>query len=78
MRISAGSAEEHKAELARIPRLKEEQKILATLSPEEVQRLVHFKPEGPESDAGTSQLVDCHLEVFMIFVIWRWLSNSGA
>ncbi len=38
--------EEHKAELARIPRLKEEQKILATLSSEQVQRLVHFEPKG--------------------------------
>jgi integrase/recombinase XerD len=38
--------EEHKAELIRIPRLKEEQKILATLSIEQVQRLVQFKPKG--------------------------------
>jgi len=38
--------EEHKQELIRIPRLKEEQKILATLSPEHVKRLLQFSPKG--------------------------------
>jgi integrase/recombinase XerD len=37
---------EHEAELLRIPRLKEEQKVLATLSSEQVQRIIHFKPKG--------------------------------
>ena len=38
--------EEHKADLIRIPRLKEEQKILETLSAEQAQRLIRFKPKG--------------------------------
>jgi site-specific recombinase XerD len=38
--------EEHKAELIRIPRLKDEQKILATLSAEQTQNLIRFKPKG--------------------------------
>jgi integrase/recombinase XerD len=29
-----------------VPRLKEEQKVLATLSPEQVKRIIHFKPKG--------------------------------
>lgn len=33
-------------ELIRIPKLKEEQKILATLTPEQVQRIVGFRPRG--------------------------------
>jgi integrase/recombinase XerD len=37
---------EHAANLLRIPRLKEEQKVLATLSSEQVQRIIHFKPKG--------------------------------
>jgi hypothetical protein len=30
----------------KIPRLKEEQKILAALSPEQVKRILEFKPKG--------------------------------
>jgi integrase/recombinase XerD len=36
--------EGHASELIHIPRLKEEQKVLATLTPEQVQRLIQFKP----------------------------------
>lgn len=37
---------EHGKELLRIPKLKEEQKILATLTPEGIQRTIGFKPIG--------------------------------
>ena len=36
--------EEHKHDLLRIPRLREEQKILATLIPDHVKRLIQFVP----------------------------------
>lgn len=38
--------EGHAAELIRIPRLKEDDKVLATLTPEHVQRLIGFRPRG--------------------------------
>jgi integrase/recombinase XerD len=38
--------EGHSPELIRIPKLKEEDKILATLTPEHVQRLIGFRPRG--------------------------------
>ena len=37
--------EGHLVELIRIPRLKEEQKVLATLTPEHVQRIIQFRPK---------------------------------
>jgi integrase/recombinase XerD len=37
---------EHQAELIRIPRLKEEQKVLATLTSDDVTRLIQFRPKG--------------------------------
>lgn len=44
--------EGHAAELIRIPKLKEDDKILATLSPEQVQRLIGFRPRGKVSAAN--------------------------
>ena len=38
--------EGHSAELIRIPKLKEDDKVLATLTPEHVQRLIGFRPRG--------------------------------
>ena len=38
--------QEHNREMLKIPRLKEEQKILATLTPEHVNRLLQFRPKG--------------------------------
>ncbi len=38
--------QEHNREMPKIPRLKEEQKILATLTPEHVNRLLQFRPKG--------------------------------
>jgi integrase/recombinase XerD len=38
--------EGHAAELIRIPRLKEEQRVLDTLRPEHIQHLVQFKPKA--------------------------------
>ena len=38
--------EEHQHAPLRIPRLKEEQKVLATLTPEHVKRLLQFSPKG--------------------------------
>jgi integrase len=38
--------EERGVALVKIPRLKEEQKVLATLTPDHVQRLLAFKPKG--------------------------------
>ncbi len=37
---------EHKHELLKIPRLKEEVRVLATLSPDQVQRIIRFKAIG--------------------------------
>ena len=37
---------EHKQPLLKIPKLKEEQKVLATLRPEQVKFLIHWKPIG--------------------------------
>src|SRR5262249_39824204 len=37
---------EHGRELVRIPKLKEEQKILATLNTDQIRRLMQFKPRG--------------------------------
>lgn len=39
-------SEGYVSELLNIPKLKEEQKILATLTPEQVQRIVGFRPKG--------------------------------
>jgi integrase len=38
--------EEHKHDLLRIPRLREEQKVLATLTPDDIKRLIQFCPKG--------------------------------
>ncbi|HEY1759488.1 MAG TPA: tyrosine-type recombinase/integrase [Bryobacteraceae bacterium] len=38
--------EEHKHELLRLPKLKEEQKVLATFSPQHVTALTHHRPKG--------------------------------
>src|ERR1700674_5571381 len=36
----------HVSELLRIPKLKEEEKVLATLTQEQMERLIRFKPRG--------------------------------
>jgi len=41
-----GHSEGHLPELIRIPKLNEEDKILATLTPEHVQRVIGFRPRG--------------------------------
>jgi integrase/recombinase XerD len=38
--------EGHLAELLRVAKLKEEQKVLATLTPEHIQRIIGFRPRG--------------------------------
>ena len=38
---------EHKHELLRLPRLKEEQKVLATFSPQQVEALTQHRPKHP-------------------------------
>jgi site-specific recombinase XerD len=40
------NAEGHLGELLRITKLKEEQKVIATLAPEQIRRLIDFKPHG--------------------------------
>jgi integrase len=46
LRRSDGQPGQHRAELIRISKLKEEDKILATLTSEQAQRLIEFKPRG--------------------------------
>src|SRR5262249_36485770 len=44
---------EHGKELVRIPKLKEEQKILATLNADQIRRLMQFKPRGKNEAVAT-------------------------
>jgi site-specific recombinase XerC len=50
----------------KIPRLKEEQKILATLNPEQVKRIAEFKPRETNqtrTHAATLLMLDCGLRI---------------
>lgn len=53
---------EHGKELIKIPRLKEEQKILATFSPEQIKRLVQFKPPGIRREARVHVMAICAID----------------
>jgi site-specific recombinase XerD len=57
---------EHGQELVKIPRLKEEQKVLATLTPEQVKRLLEFKPKGKNKARAhliACVILDCGLRI---------------
>jgi site-specific recombinase XerD len=57
---------EHGAELLRIPRLQAEQKIVATLSTEQIKRLLAFKPKGANATRAhllASMILDCGLRI---------------
>jgi site-specific recombinase XerD len=57
---------EHEETLIRIPRLQTEQKIIATLSGDQIKRLLHFKPKGANATRAhmlAAIILDCGLRI---------------
>jgi integrase/recombinase XerD len=57
---------EHGRELIRIPRLQEERKVLATLSPEQIKRLLQYRPKGKnrtKAHLTACVILDCGLRI---------------
>jgi integrase/recombinase XerD len=54
---------EHGREAVRIPKLREEQKVLATLSPEQVRRIVQAKPTNAQTHTACLVMLDTGLRM---------------